>query len=88
MLEVYTHDSLNAKSGAITADEHGGSARLAVLGERVLESAVMTNLFRRRPMYSANQLKVSHLSTVVFVSVLSHVWRVGIDHGLCWQGQC
>lgn len=67
MLEVYTHDSLNAKSGAITTDEHGGSARLAVLGEKVLESAVMTNLFRRRPMNSANQLKVSQLSSYYFM---------------------
>ena len=71
MLEVYTHDSLNTKSGAITADEHGGSVRLATLGEKVLESAVMTNLFRRRPMNSASQLKVSHLSTAIVISGLS-----------------
>ncbi|KAF9650477.1 hypothetical protein BDM02DRAFT_3092927 [Thelephora ganbajun] len=57
MLEVYTHESLNTKPGAITTDEHGGSARLAILGKRVLESAVMTNLFRRRPMYTASQLE-------------------------------
>jgi len=71
MLEVYTHDSLNTRSGAITTDEHGGSVRLAALGEKVLESAVATNLFRRRPMYTAEQLKVSHPSTVVIVSGLS-----------------
>lgn len=65
MLEVYTHESLNVRPGAITTDEHGGSIRLAVLGEKVLESAVMNNLFRRRPMYSASQLRVSHLSAVV-----------------------
>lgn len=70
MLEVYTHESLNTKPGAITADEHGGSARLSTLGDKVLESAVMTNLFRRRPMYSASQLKVSHLSTAIIVSDL------------------
>ena len=86
MLEVYTHDSLNTKSGAITGDEHGGSARLAVLGEKVLESAVMSNLFRRRPMNSANQLKVSRLSTVVIISDLSDMWRVGVDQGLYRQG--
>ena len=85
MLEVYTHESLNTKPGAITSDEHGGSARLAILGERVLESAVMNNLFRRRPMYSAGQLKVSHLSVVVTVSGLSGVWRVGNDRRLCLQ---
>jgi hypothetical protein len=62
ILEVYTHESLNSKPGAITTDEHGGSARLTALGEKVLEAAVMTNLFRRRPMYSSTQLKVSHLS--------------------------
>jgi len=67
MLEVYTHESLNTKPGAITSDEHGGSARLATLGEKVLESAVMNNLFRRRPMYSAAQLKVCHLSAVLIV---------------------
>ena len=87
MLEVYTHDSLNTKSGAITTDEHGGSSRLAVLGEKVLESAVMTNLFRRRPMNSANQLKVSHLSTGVLIPDLSDVWRVGIDQGLYRQNR-
>jgi len=85
MLEVYTHDSLNTKSGAITADEHGGSVRLATLGEKVLESAVMTNLFRRRPMYTAEQLQVSHPSTVVVVSGLSDVWRAGNDQRLCQQ---
>ena len=68
MLEVYTHESLNTKPGAITTDEHGGSARLAALGEKVLESAVMSNLFRRRPMYTANQLRVCHLSIVIVVS--------------------
>ena len=88
MLEVYTHESLNTKPGAITADEHGGSARLATLGERVLESAVMTNLFRRRPMYTAIQLKVSHPPTAVIVSGLSDVWRAGIDEGMSLQGQC
>ena len=62
MLEVYTHESLNTKPGAITADEHGGSARLTALGEKVLESAVMGNLFRRRPMYNATQLKAGHIS--------------------------
>ena len=67
MLEVYTHKSLDNEPGAATADEHGGSARLAILGERALESVVMTNLFQRRPMYSANQLTVSRLSTVAVV---------------------
>jgi len=87
MLEVYTHESLNTKPGAITSDEHGGSARLAALGEEVLESAVMTNLFRRRPMYSAHQLKVRHLSAVVNVSDLQNVWRIGNDKGLYLQDQ-
>lgn len=62
MLEVYTHETLNVRPGAITADIHGGSARLASLGEKVLESAVISNLFRRRPMHTSTQLKVSHLS--------------------------
>lgn len=70
MLEVYTHESLNTKPGAITADEHGGSARLIALGEKVLESAVMANLFRRRPMYTATQLKASRISIPVVVSGL------------------
>ena len=81
MLEVYTHETLNTKPGAITADEHGGSARLTTLGEKVFESAVMTNLFRRRPMYSAGQLKVSHISVAMIDLGLSDVWRVGVDDG-------
>ena len=68
MLEVYTQASLSSASGAIASDEHGGSDRLAALGERVFGAAVMTNLFRRLPMYSTNQLRVSHLSTVVVIS--------------------
>jgi len=87
MLEVYTHESLNSKPGAITGDVHGGSARLATIGERVLESAVMTNLFRRRPMLSASQLKVSHLSIIVAVPGLTEVWRVGNVRRLCFQNQ-
>ena len=70
MLEVYTHESLHSKPGALTRDEHGGSVRLAKLGEKLLEAAVMTNLFRRRPMYTSNQLEVSHLSAVTDVSGL------------------
>ena len=88
MLEVYTHDSLNARSGTITNDENGGSVRLATLGQKVLESAVMTNLFRRRPMHSATQLEVSHLSVVFVVPDPSKVWRVGNGERLCQQEQC
>lgn len=87
MLEVYTHESLNTKPGAITADEHGGSARLATLGEKVLESAVMNNLVRRRPMYTAKQLNVSHLPAAVTVLGLSDVWRIGFNRGVCLQRQ-
>ena len=88
MLEVYTHDSLNVRPGAITADEHGGSVRLITLGEQVLEAAVMTNLFRRRPMHPAEQLKVTLLSFFVVVSDLSDVWRVDNDRGMSFQEQC
>jgi hypothetical protein len=70
MLEVYTHESLNTKRGAITVDEHGGGAQLATLGDKVLVSAMMNNLFRRRPMLSATQLQVSHPSAAVVVSDL------------------
>lgn len=87
ILEVYTHQSLNVEPGAPTPDENGGSARLAILGKTVLESAVMTNLFQQRPMYSPDQLCVSNPSTVV-VSGFSEVWRVGIDRGLDIRGQC
>ncbi|KAF9785504.1 hypothetical protein BJ322DRAFT_1108950 [Thelephora terrestris] len=57
MLEVFTHESLNSRPDALTSDEHGGNVRLATLGEKLLEAAVMTNLFRRRPMYGSKQLK-------------------------------
>ena len=67
MLEVFTHKSLDSEQGAPTADEHGGSSRLATLGKRVLESVVMTTLFQRQPLYSATQLSVSRISTVAIV---------------------
>jgi len=92
MLEVYTHESLNTKPGAITADEHGGSARLAALGEKVLESAVMTNLFRRRPMHTAIQLKVTHLSMSVMFRSLRCVagrnwWQTTLPRPTSINGQ-
>jgi hypothetical protein len=62
VLKVYTHKSLNTKPGAITVDEHGGSA--------ILTSAVMTNLFQRQPMLNTSQVQVGHPSVAV-VSGLS-----------------
>jgi len=88
MLEVYTHASLGTGPGAVTADEHGGSARLAILGERVLESAVMTILFWTRPMYSANQLEVGRPSTVVIAAGHSDMWWAGIDRRVCLRVHC
>jgi len=87
LLEVYTHESLNSEPGAVTSDEHGGNARLVILGEKVLESAVMANIFRRRPVFSASQLKVSNLSTATIVPGLLEVWRVGNVRRLCLQNQ-
>ena len=77
ILEVYTHESLNVKPGAITNDAHGGSSRLIALGEKILEAAVMANVFQRPPMHTASRLNVSHISAVVDVLDLSDVWRVG-----------
>jgi len=87
LLEVYTHESLNTEPGAVTTAVHGGSARLATLGERALEFAVMANLLRRQPMFSAWQLKVNHFSTAAVVSGLSEVWRVGNVRRLCLPNQ-
>ena len=84
MLEVYTHQSINSEPGAVTTDDHGGSARLATLGERLLQSVVMLSLFRRQPLYNATQLNVSCPPTVTIVSGYSGVWSVGIDRLLCF----
>jgi len=84
MLEVYTHKSLDNEPGAVTADEHGGSSRLATLGESVLQSVVMICLFRRQPMYNAAQLNVSRLPTVAIVSGHSRMRRAGVDRRLCF----
>jgi len=87
MLEVYTHKSLDDKPGAVTADEHGGSSRLALLGEKVLQSVVMVCLFRRQPMYNAGQLNVSRLPTVTIVSGHSRMLLVGVDCRVYFQDQ-
>ncbi|TFK56720.1 hypothetical protein OE88DRAFT_1730182 [Heliocybe sulcata] len=54
-LEVFSHKSLRFE-GAPRNDEVGDSDRLAVLGAKVLDMAVMHTLFSKRPMLDADDL--------------------------------
>jgi dsRNA-specific ribonuclease len=57
-LEVFTHDSLRY-DGYLPNTEHGDHKRIAELGSKVLESAIMYALFRKKPPLSAEQMRVS-----------------------------
>lgn len=84
LLEVYTHESLNVKPGAITNDKCGGSARLVALGEKILEAAVTSNVFRRQPMHTA--LRLNEI-TKDYVSKTS-VDRWATDYNLRSKVRC
>lgn len=60
ILEVFTHRTLRFP-GAPSNDEYGDNERLAALGAKALETAVTYTLFCRRPMLTADGLKVSCL---------------------------
>jgi dsRNA-specific ribonuclease len=51
ILEVFTHRSLRFPGAPINEDsEYGDNERLAILGEKVLETAITDTLFRKKPM--------------------------------------
>jgi len=58
-LAVFTHHSLSRGDDA--NDQWGDTDRLAVLGEKVMEMAIATELFRRRPMLSKPDMEVSSI---------------------------
>jgi len=58
ILEVFTHRSLRFQGAPINEDsDYGDNERLAILGERVLETAVTDTLFRKRPMLKADEIE-------------------------------
>ena len=59
ILEVFTHRSLRFPGAPINEDsEYGDNERLAILGEKALETAVTDTLFRKRPMLKAHEIEV------------------------------
>jgi dsRNA-specific ribonuclease len=58
LLDVYTHKSLRF-SGAPLNEEYGDTDRLAILGEKVLDLAVTSYLFSRKPILPAPEIDAS-----------------------------
>ena len=59
ILEVFTHRSLRFPGAPINEDsEYGDNERLAILGEKVLETAVTDALFRKKPMLKGLDIEV------------------------------
>ena len=59
ILEVFTHRSLRFPGAPLDQDsEYGGTERLTVLGEKVLETAVTDALFRKRPIIPGPEIEV------------------------------
>ncbi len=58
ILDVYTHKSLRFPGAPSDDSEYGDNERLAILGEKVLETAVTDTLFRKRPMLKADEIEV------------------------------
>ena len=62
MLEIFVHRSIRFTGMPMNADSlYGDGDRLAILGEKMLESAYMNILFNKRPMLKAEDLEVSHI---------------------------
>ncbi|KAJ3554645.1 hypothetical protein NM688_g2999 [Phlebia brevispora] len=58
ILTVFTHRSLRFPGALIDEDsDYGDNERLAVLGEKVLETAVTDTLFKKRPMLKATEIE-------------------------------
>ena len=59
ILEVFTHRSLRFPGAPINEDsEYGDNERLAILGEKVLETAVTDTLFRKKPLLKGSDIEV------------------------------
>ena len=67
ILDVFTHRSLRFPGAPISEDsEYGDNERLAVLGEKALETAVTDTLFKKRPMLKAADIEVRILMSYCF----------------------
>lgn len=58
LLDIYTHRALRT-GGDMANEEYGNADRLAELGERVLDLAITSHLFKVTPMLTREQMKVS-----------------------------
>lgn len=56
-LEVYTHRSLRFTGTPQEMSEYGDNDRLALMGERAMDTAVTDALFRKKPMLSATDIE-------------------------------
>lgn len=73
VLEVFTHRSLRFPGAPINEDsEYGDNERLAILGEKAMETAVTDTLFRKRPMLKAFEIEVS----IQFLSALEVITTI------------
>lgn len=59
ILDVFTHKSLRYP-GAPVDNEFGDNDRLALLGGRLLSTAMTLALFNKRPMLSSEEIQVCH----------------------------
>ena len=60
MLEVFTHKSLRGFQPPGTEhEEFGNNERLSELGEKILEMVATACLFKRKPLYSREEIIVS-----------------------------
>ncbi|KAG6841770.1 hypothetical protein C0991_007099 [Blastosporella zonata] len=55
ILDVYTHDSLRF-AGTQMNDDYGDTKRLAELGSRILDLAVTSHFFSKRPLLQAHEI--------------------------------
>lgn len=62
MLDVYTHNSIKHSTHMNQESDYGDTDRLAELGAKVLDLAVTAHLFQRRPMITADEIRVQSLS--------------------------
>lgn len=56
-LEVYTHRSLRFTGTPQELSEYGDNDRLALMGERAMDTAVTDALFRKKPMLNATEIE-------------------------------
>ena len=65
MLEIFVHKSIRFTGMPMNSDSpYGDGPRLAAIGSKMLEACYMTVLFNKRPMLKAEDLDVSHRSSM------------------------